>query len=131
MTEDLTLNECIYAVVQQIPPGVVATYGQIAAIVGPPVDARIVGYALAALGPLAASVPWQRVINAQGKISTREVQQRWLLEAEGVEFDDKGKTDLDRFGWEGPDPEWCKAQGFRSIPSGMRPGRGFGQRTLF
>jgi methylated-DNA-protein-cysteine methyltransferase-like protein len=53
-----------------------------------------------------ADVPWQRVINAQGKISVRKgggsLEQRALLEAEGVEFDDRERVDLARYGWPGP-----------------------------
>jgi methylated-DNA-protein-cysteine methyltransferase related protein len=103
----------IYEVVRQIPPGRVATYGQVATVVGSPVTARQVGDALAALrastpGP---AVPWQRVINAQGKVSTRRHQQQ-LLEQEGVVFDAKGCADLRRFGWQGPDPAWAAMHGF-------------------
>lgn len=83
----------LYEVVRQIPWGKVATYGQIA---------RTVGWALGALryNPIDRPVPWQRVINAQGKVSTGYRQQE-LLEQEGVAFDSKGRMDLDRFGWEG------------------------------
>ena len=59
----------IYAVVHHIPPGQVATYGQIARMVGR-CTARAVGYAMAAL-PCDTDVPWHRVINSQGKISPR------------------------------------------------------------
>ncbi len=62
----------IYLVVRQIPRGKVATYGQIAVIVGG-CTARMVGYALSAT-PQQSDVPWQRVINAQGKISETELQ---------------------------------------------------------
>jgi len=94
------LYERIYEVVRQIPPGKVATYGQIARIVGPPCDARQVGWALAALkyNPQDRPVPWQRVINAQGKVSTGPYQ-RELLEEEGIVFDARGQIDLERFGW--------------------------------
>lgn len=100
----MTLYERIYFVIQQIPPGKVATYGQIARIVGE-CSPRIVGYALAALQP-GSDVPWQRVINSQGKISLRmnggeDNLQQQLLEAEGIYFDENGKIDLTRFGWEG------------------------------
>ncbi|MSP12271.1 MAG: 6-O-methylguanine DNA methyltransferase [Chloroflexi bacterium] len=123
MADELSLNEKIYAVIQEIPPGRIATYGQIAAIVGPPADARIVGYALAAMGHQAAVVPWQRVINAQGKISTAGARQRQILEAEGILFDRTGKADLDRFGWQGPDPAWARQHGFHPLPPGTPPGR--------
>ena len=57
----------IYAFLRQIPPGKVVTYGQVANLLGG-CTARMVGYALAAL-PAGSDVPWQRVINHQGKIS--------------------------------------------------------------
>ena len=95
-----------YAVVGQVPAGCVATYGQIALLAGFPGNARQVGYALAAL-PEESGVPWQRVINAEGRISIRHLcraaeEQRILLEAEGIEFDSRGFIDWQRFGWEGP-----------------------------
>ena len=97
----------IYAVVRQIPPGRVATYGQIAAIVGN-CTARIVGYAMAACPD---DVPWQRVVNAQGKVSPRadhwgaEVQ-RLRLQEEGIAFDAGYRLDLEAVRWAGPDREW-------------------------
>jgi methylated-DNA-protein-cysteine methyltransferase-like protein len=107
--------ERIYAVVRQIPSGKVATYGQIAAIVGG-CTARMVGYAMAAL-PFGSNVPWQRVINRQGKISPRgagdgNLRQRQLLEAEGVIFDEEDRVDFDQVGWYGPDWEWLELNGF-------------------
>lgn len=95
--------ERIYAAVRRIPRGRVATYGQIAELAGLRGHARQVGYALHAL-PESRSVPWHRVINAQGRVSARaepewEQIQRQLLEREGVEFDAAGRTDLLRFGW--------------------------------
>jgi methylated-DNA-protein-cysteine methyltransferase-like protein len=52
-------------------------------------------------------VPWQRVLNSKGEISLRAgaAEQRRLLEAEGVVFDDKGRVDLARFGWQGPEAD--------------------------
>ena len=94
-----TLYEQIYAVVEAIPPGYVTTYGRIGREVGCP--ARVVGYALHHLRHVARDVPWQRVINARGGISTYGVEQRRLLEQEGVVFDEDGFVDLDRWGWEG------------------------------
>lgn len=95
----------ICAVVRQIPPGRVSTYGKIAALIGPPCDARMVGWAMAGL-PEGSDVPWQRVINSQGKISLTGLGsqiQRQRLELEGVVFDRRGRVDLQRFGWRGPD----------------------------
>jgi methylated-DNA-protein-cysteine methyltransferase-like protein len=96
------LYERIYAVVRRIPAGRVATYGQIAKLAGR-CGARQVGYALAALSE-GSGVPWQRIINSQGRISLRssgghDVLQRELLEEEGVEFSLDGRVDLARFGW--------------------------------
>jgi methylated-DNA-protein-cysteine methyltransferase related protein len=97
----------IYAIVRQIPTGKVATYGQISHIV-PGCNARMVGYAMAALRDVneGEPVPWQRVINSQGKISlTGEgaAIQRQLLEEEGVQFDAQGIVDFNEFGWLGMD----------------------------
>ncbi len=98
----------IYAMVRRIPPGRVTTYGRIAALVGG-CTARMVGYAMAALkSGHHPDVPWQRVINAQGKISVHgdgigNAIQRTLLEQEGVLFDAQDRVDFDRFGWFGPE----------------------------
>ena len=109
-----SLYERIYAVIRQIPAGQVSTYGLIARIVGQG-DARTVGYALAAVTE-ASGVPWQRVINSQGRISLRGAEgygeQRTLLEAEGIQFDAQGRVDLKRFGWSGPGSEWLEAHGY-------------------
>ena len=91
----------IHDVVSRIPRGRVATYGQIARLAGLPRQARLVGYALHAL-PAGTSVPWQRVVNAQGAISVRsgrDTNQRSLLEREGVRFDSRGRISLDSFQW--------------------------------
>ncbi len=87
----------ILQIVRQIPRGQVATYGQIAWIEGT-CTPRMVGYALAGL-PEESDVPWQRVINARGCISTHGDEQRRLLEQEGILFDDDGRIDLQRYGW--------------------------------
>lgn len=120
----------IYDVVRHIPPGRVATYGQVAAIVGPPVTAQQVGEAMAALRDHHPEppVPWQRVINAQGRVSTG-LEQQQLLGHEGVRFNAKGATDLRRFGWEGPDPAWAAAHGYTPLPP-RSPGQQ-GQLDLF
>lgn len=101
-----SLYDHIYAVVRSIPPGRVATYGQIAVIVGR-CTARTVGYAMAAV-PVGSDVPWHRVINSRGEISARregdgDRRQRLLLEAEGVYFDALGRVDFHRVGWRGLD----------------------------
>lgn len=105
-------NFRVWEIVRQIPPGRVMAYGQVGALIPPPLDmtlkdydafkARWVGGAMAQCPD---DVPWWRVINAQGKISERPGarEQRQRLEAEGVVFDDKDRIDLKRFGWPGPD----------------------------
>lgn len=105
----------IYLVVDQIPPGRVATYGQVAGITGN-CTARMVGYAMAAL-PNDTRTPWQRVINAQGKVSPRGDQggaviQRIKLEDEGVVFNSEGKVDWSTVRWGGPPVEWLLAHDF-------------------
>ena len=95
-----------YAVVKKIPRGKVATYGEVAALAGFPRHARHVGVALRAL-PDGLTIPWQRVVNAQGLISVRlkhwergsDDYQRVLLESEGVVFSTEGKIDFKKFGW--------------------------------
>ena len=102
------LYERIYEMVRRIPPGRVTTYGRIAALVGG-CTARMVGYAMAALKRgTAPDVPWQRVINAKGKVSVHgdgigNAIQRDILEQEGVVFDTDGRVDFERFGWLGPE----------------------------
>jgi methylated-DNA-protein-cysteine methyltransferase related protein len=96
---DAHLFPRIYAIVRQIPPGRVASYGQIAQIVG--CTAREVGYAMAAVK--SDDIPWQRVINSQGKISMAEqaggTQQRQLLIDEGIHFDAHGRVNFKVYGW--------------------------------
>jgi len=95
--------QLIHAVVRRIPRGRVATYGQVATLAGLPGAARQVGYAMHAL-PEYSTVPWHRVLNAQGRVSPRSEPggdrvQRALLEREGVRFDAAGRADLARFAW--------------------------------
>jgi methylated-DNA-protein-cysteine methyltransferase-like protein len=103
--------EQVWNLVRQVPRGKVVTYGQIAQTLSPPegVDlqeyktfsSRWVGSAMAACPD---DVPWQRVINSQGKISERPgaKRQQQLLEAEGILFV-KDKVDLKAYQWHGPD----------------------------
>src|SRR6187401_960183 len=96
-----SLHARIHDVVAQIPRGRVATYGQIARLTGLAGQARLVGYALHAL-PTGRSIPWHRVVNAQGALSTRaphDARQRRLLEQEGIRFDSRGRIPLTSFQW--------------------------------
>lgn len=93
--------ERVYAAVRRIPRGRVATYGQIARMIGRPHAARAVGYALGAAPP---DVPCHRVVNRQGGLSAafspcgRETH-RLLLEMEGVAFREGGTVDLETCLW--------------------------------
>ena len=100
--------QSIFRVVRRIPPGRVATYGQVAEMAGMPRAARQVGWALHSLRDDSESglegVPWHRVINARGEISRRgeksgEHLQRALLEAEGVSFGQNGRVDWSTVAW--------------------------------
>ncbi|RMF02093.1 MAG: cysteine methyltransferase [Chloroflexi bacterium] len=113
--KDAPVYERIYALVRQIPPGKVTTYGKVAQMTGG-CTARMVGYAMAALD-FGTDVPWQRVINAQGKISPRAggsggALQRQILESEGVEFSAGGRVDFAVVGWRGPDWAWLETHGY-------------------
>ena len=93
--------EEIYAVVRRIPRGRVMNYGQIAGFIRHPLSARAVGWAMQQCPP---GIPWQRVVNVQGGISTENLTdppglQRLLLEGEGVHFNESGKLSMDRCRW--------------------------------
>ena len=94
-------RERVFEIVRRIPPGRVMTYGQLAEILGEGYTARTVGFVMHSADE---TVPWQRVINAQGACSTGRVivppdlQQRMLV-SEGVVFNEKGRCDLSRYRW--------------------------------
>ena len=106
----------VYAVVAAIPSGRVTSYGAVAAILGrrPPLRAgpsapRAVGGALSAI-PDELDLPWWRVINSSGRISTSSIHhtaqiQRALLEDDGVQFTETGRIDWDRYEWDPKDAE--------------------------
>jgi methylated-DNA-protein-cysteine methyltransferase-like protein len=113
---DNALYERIYEVIAQVPRGMVASYGDIAAIVGGGCDARTVGYALGDMPPEHANLPWQRIVAKDGGISTRGLLQRQLLEAEGVAFDTRERAIMARYRWAGPSAEWAAEHGFLPLP---------------
>jgi methylated-DNA-protein-cysteine methyltransferase-like protein len=94
-------RERVFDLVRKIPRGRVMTYGQIAIILGEGYTARTVGYVMHSSDD---GVPWQRVINSQGKCSTGRLTmplnlQQSMLEQEGVVFNKSGKCDLNQFQW--------------------------------
>ena len=98
---DKIYRERVYEIVRKIPAGKVMTYGQLAIILGEGYTARTVGYVMHGADE---GVPWQRVINSQGKCSTGRLTipmnlQQELLESEGVIFNASGKCDLSTFQW--------------------------------
>lgn len=100
----------VYQLVRQVPAGRVVTYRQIADSLGSPRQARQVGWAMRTCPK---ELPWHRVVNSEGCLSTRPVHagfnvQRALLEDEGVQFDPDGRIDLSLYGWSGP---WEVQQG--------------------
>jgi len=93
----------ILAVVDSIPRGRVATYGDVAREAGLPRRARLVGRVLAEL-PSGSRLPWHRVVNAAGRLSPRAngtAEQRRRLAREGVALTPSGRLDLARLRWSG------------------------------
>jgi methylated-DNA-protein-cysteine methyltransferase-like protein len=103
----MNVFDVFIGIVAKIPKGCVATYGQIASLAGSPRGARMVGWALHQLGDEIDRVPWQRVINREGRISTTCFDhpagyQAGLLKKEGiaVEYRDGNYyIDLKKYLW--------------------------------
>lgn len=97
------LYERIYEMVRRVPRGHVASYGQIAELVGG-CSARMIGYALSAI-PEGADIPWHRIVNRRGEISLiiGAEEQRERLESEGIHLSVTGRIDLTVYGWLGED----------------------------
>lgn len=95
--------EMVYQLVLQIPRGRVMTYGQISRLLDERLSAQGVGWALGATPADKRSIPWHRVVNSKGGISSKRSAQsnlqRLLLEEEGVEFDSSGRLSLERYLW--------------------------------
>ena len=91
--------EEVYRIVRRIPRGRVMSYGQIAELLSRPLSARAVGWAM---NQCPGDVPWQRVVNAAGGISTEHLHeppdlQRRLLESEGIRFGKTGTLSMSRY----------------------------------
>lgn len=98
----MTNQEKIWQIVNQIPRGKVASYGQVAKLADLPGYARYVGYVMKNL-PAGTKLPWYRVVNSQGRISfprnsAQYQRQKKLLEKEGIVFI-KGKFSMKQYGW--------------------------------
>lgn len=94
-----------YALVRQIPEGRVASYGQIARMLGEPRRARFVGFAMHGSPGMAGGVPCHRVVFKDGSLAPGFAfggpdVQRDMLEAEGVGFLADGRVDMARYAWE-------------------------------
>ena len=97
LNEDLIYQ--ILSVVEEIPAGKVATYGQIARLIGRERNARLVGRVLS-MAEYYGDYPCHRVVNHAGRTAPGWVEQRYLLEREGVAFTADGYVDLKRHHWD-------------------------------
>lgn len=99
----------VFGVVKRIPRGKVTTYGQVARLIGAPRTARYVGYALHANpepGTDPGCIPCHRVVFKDGRMATGFAfggpdEQRKMLAAEGVAFDEEGRVLMNEFQWDG------------------------------
>ena len=89
----------ILSVVSEIPEGKVASYGQIAALIGREKNSRLVGKVLSR-AELYGDYPCHRVVNHAGRPAPGFFDQRMLLEQEGVAFKENGCVDMKRFRWD-------------------------------
>ena len=99
--DETAYREKVFTLVASIPKGKVMTYGSIAAVLGEGYTPRTVGYVM---HNSPDDVPWQRVINSQGRCSTGRLTiplnlQQEMLEAEGVVFSNAERCDLKVYQW--------------------------------
>ena len=97
LNEDLIYE--ILSVVEEIPVGCVATYGQIARLTGREKNARLVGRVLS-MAEYYGRYPCHRVVNHAGRTAPGWTEQRALLEDEGVTFKPDGHVDLKKHRWD-------------------------------
>ena len=98
--KELAPFERVWSIVKRVPRGRVVTYGQVATMIDHRLSPVGVGWAVRAAPE--GSLPWHRVVNSRGGISTDREHpglQRAMLEAEGIVFDGEGQIDLARVGW--------------------------------
>ena len=91
--------DAVLALVDNIPSGHVATYGQIARLIGRPKNARLVGKILSQSELYGSKHPCHRVVNAAGRLAPGWEDQKHLLWAEGVDLKANGCVDLKRYQW--------------------------------
>ena len=96
LQEDLLYE--ILSVVADIPEGAVATYGQIARLIGRDRNARMVGKVLS-MSEYYGEYPCHRVVNHAGRLAPGWVEQRDLLEGEGVSLKDETHVDIKKYQW--------------------------------
>jgi len=90
----------VLEVVAEIPQGKVATYGQIATLIGREKNARLVGKALQVSGFYVDGYPCHRVVNSAGRLAPGFDDQKGLLLEDGVLFKDNGNVDLKKYQWD-------------------------------
>lgn len=89
----------ILSLVEEIPEGKVASYGQIAKLIGRERNARLVGKVLSR-AELYGEYPCHRVVNHAGRLAPHFWEQKKLLLEEGVEFKENGCVDMKKYQWE-------------------------------
>lgn len=97
LNEDLIYQ--ILSVVEEIPEGMVATYGQIARLIGRERNSRLVGKVLS-MAEYYGEYPCHRVVNHAGRLAPHFLEQKALLEAENVGMKDENHVDLRNFQWD-------------------------------
>ena len=102
MNRSTSFHQRVKSIIKMIPPGKVATYGQIAVLAGNPRGARQVSWVLHS-SSRKDNLPWHRVINSKGGISLKPHSgyelQKALLEKEGITFESDDTIDFDRYLW--------------------------------
>jgi methylated-DNA-protein-cysteine methyltransferase-like protein len=98
---DKNYRERVYRIVRSVPRGRVVTYGQLAELLGDGYTPRTIGFVMHGSDD---KTPWHRVINAQGACSTGRIalpsdKQQRMLASDGVEFNERGRCDLQRYLW--------------------------------
>ena len=96
MNENLLYE--IYSIIEEIPEGMVTTYGDIAASIGKEKNSRLVGRALK-ISKIYGDFPCHRVVNHNGRLVPNWIEQKKLLINEGITFKDETHVDLKKHRW--------------------------------